>query len=143
MSDQASFTVFIESSALIAAIARQDPSAVTAIRQARRHVMSALTVAESRRTLDRLERDGALTALQAARARRELDALLEQSDVIPIGKDILDRAAQPFRVEPVRTLDAIHLATLDWVGEPSTRLTVLTRDRRVAENARAEGYEVR
>ena len=51
-------------------------------------------------------------------------------------------AARPFPVEPVRTLDAIHLATLEVLGEVPQLVTVVTRDARMGENARAMGYGV-
>jgi hypothetical protein len=42
----------------------------------------------------------------------------------------------------IRTLDAIHLATLERLGETPPLVTVITRDDRVARNARASGYAV-
>jgi hypothetical protein len=43
-------------------------------------------------------------------------------------------------VKPVRTLDAIHLATVESLGESPQLVTVVTRDVRIRENARALGY---
>ena len=51
-------------------------------------------------------------------------------------------AARPFPIEPVRTLDAIHLATIEEIGETPPFITIVTRDRRVRENAKALGYAV-
>ncbi|HLA89713.1 MAG TPA: hypothetical protein VJL28_04690 [Gemmatimonadaceae bacterium] len=42
----------------------------------------------------------------------------------------------------MRTLDAIHLATLEVLGEVPQLVTVVTRDARMGENARAMGYGV-
>jgi hypothetical protein len=53
---------------------------------------------------------------------------------------VLTRAARPFPAEPIRTLDAIHLATLETLGDAPALLTVVTRDLRVRENATALGY---
>ena len=39
-------------------------------------------------------------------------------------------------------LDAMHLATVEMLGEPPALVTVLTRDGRVRENAIALGYAV-
>lgn len=47
-----------------------------------------------------------------------------------------------FPIEPVRTLDAVHLATVEWLGEPAALTVIVTRDDRVRENARALGYAV-
>jgi hypothetical protein len=51
-------------------------------------------------------------------------------------------AAVVYAIDTSRTLDAIHLATLEVLGEPPALLTVLTRDTRVQENAAALGYAV-
>ena len=47
-----------------------------------------------------------------------------------------------FPVEPIRTLDALHLATAELLGESPQLVTILTRDSRVIDNARALGYAV-
>ena len=51
---------------------------------------------------------------------------------------ILAHAERRFPVEPVRTSDAIHLATAD----PPALVTIVTRDVRVRDNANASGYPV-
>ena len=45
-------------------------------------------------------------------------------------------------MEPIGTLDANHLATVESLGEPPHLVTVITRHTRIAENARALGYSV-
>jgi hypothetical protein len=55
---------------------------------------------------------------------------------------VLARVRRPFPVEPLRTLDALHLATTEMLGEPPPLVTVVTRDVRVRENAQALGYTV-
>jgi predicted nucleic acid-binding protein len=47
---------------------------------------------------------------------------------------------RPFPAEPIRTLDAIHLATAELLGEAPQLVTIVTRDERVRANARALGY---
>ncbi len=59
-----------------------------------------------------------------------------------VTESILTHAGRPFPVEPVRTLDAIHLATASALGDPPALLTIVTRDVRVRENALALGYSV-
>jgi hypothetical protein len=49
---------------------------------------------------------------------------------------------RPFPVEPVRTLDAVHLATTELLGEPPALVTIVTRDARVGQNTEALGYAV-
>lgn len=52
------------------------------------------------------------------------------------------RAGRLFPVEPVRTLDAIHIATAELLGDPPPLIAFITRDKRVADNARALGYSI-
>jgi len=59
-----------------------------------------------------------------------------------VTRAVLLRAGRPFPIEPVRTLDAIHLATLETLGDTPQLISVITRDARVRENARALGYVV-
>ena len=75
----------------------------------------------------------------AVRALRQFE---RRCYVVAITEDVLERVKRPFLVEPVRTLDAIHLATVETLGEPPALVTVLTRDGRVRENAIALGYSV-
>ena len=62
-------------------------------------------------------------------------ALLELSPVI------LTRALSAFPV-PVRTLDALHLASLDYLRKQRQSVELATYDRRMAEAARAMGAPV-
>ena len=55
---------------------------------------------------------------------------------------VLSRAGRPFPVEPIRTLDAVHLATAELLGEPPQLVTIVTRDARAGDNARPLGYAV-
>jgi hypothetical protein len=45
-------------------------------------------------------------------------------------------------VEPIRTLDAVHLATAESLGDAPALLVVVTRDIRVRDNATAMGHPV-
>ena len=49
---------------------------------------------------------------------------------------------RPFPIEPIRTLDAVHLATAELLDEAPQVVTIVTRDVRVRDNARALGYIV-
>ena len=62
--------------------------------------------------------------------------------VVAITDEVLARVRKPFPMEPVRTLDAVHLATADSLGEPPPLVTMVTRDTRVRDNAQALGYAV-
>jgi predicted nucleic acid-binding protein len=62
--------------------------------------------------------------------------------VVAVTDAVLARVRRPFPVEPIRTLDAVHLATAELLGEPPPLMIVVTRDSRVRENAEALGYSV-
>jgi predicted nucleic acid-binding protein len=134
--------VYVESSALVAAWLESDEWAKRALNSPGRLVTSAITFTEARRAVLRARVAGRITAAQAASA---LDGLIRQSaqcQVVAVSEDVLARAGQAFPVEPVRTLDAIHLASMELLGVAPHFLSVVTRDARVADNARALGYAV-
>ena len=136
------YALYVESSALVAAMFDGDATARRAILAAPHRVASALTIAESRRAVVRAAERQPLrmeTRLAFAEFLREFEA---KCLVVSITADILARVGRPFAVEPVRTLDAIHLATVELIDRPPELVHVLTRDRRVADNARAMGCRV-
>jgi predicted nucleic acid-binding protein len=59
-----------------------------------------------------------------------------------IDDDIVRRARAPFPVEPLRTLDAIHLATALTALTALPRLAILSLDGRIRDNAEALGLTV-
>jgi uncharacterized protein len=133
---------YVESSALLAALLEQDPSALAALRAADRLVTSSLTFAESARAVVRARVTGRLTPEQERAALRALRTFERRCAVIAVTDAVLQRAGRPFPVEPIRTLDAIHLATAELLGEPPQLVNILTRDMRVRDNAKALGYSL-
>jgi hypothetical protein len=55
---------------------------------------------------------------------------------------VLARAALPFPREPVRTLDAIHLASAVLHAQAAAPLEVLSTDPRIRDSAVALGWPV-
>jgi predicted nucleic acid-binding protein len=133
---------YIESSALVAAIVERDAEAAAQISEIGPRATSALTLAEAARAVTRARVTGRLTPREERSALRVLRHFAQRSVAIAITGEILERSARPFPIEPVRTLDAIHLATLESLGETPQLVTVVTRDDRIARNARALGYAV-
>lgn len=131
---------YVESSALLAALLEQDPSALAALRAGDRLVTSGLTFAESARAVVRARVSGRLTPEQERAALRALRTFERRCGVIAVTDAVLQRVGRPFPVEPIRTLDAIHLATAELLGDPPQLITILTRDVRVRDNAKALGY---
>ena len=56
--------------------------------------------------------------------------------------DLLIEDGVLVELKAARTLDAVHLATVEFLGEPPQLVTIVTRDERVRANARALGYMV-
>lgn len=135
-------TRYVESSALLAAMLEGDPAARKAIRAAGRLVTSALTLAEASRAVVRARVTGRLTAAAEREAIRGLHTFARRCEIVAVSDEVLVRAGSPFTVEPIRTLDAIHIATAELLGEPPQLVTLITRDKRVADNARALGYSL-
>ena len=63
----------------------------------------------------------------------------ERIHVVPVDQRCLDRAAELGRTQPVRTVDAIHLAAADRLPRPTTYLTF---DPGQIPVAMALGYDV-
>lgn len=133
--------VYIETSAVLSAILGQAPTVIGSATESGARFTSALTRAETRRVIARGEAVGGFTSDEARRARTVMEQFFSDCDVVSLTDAILLRAGQRFPIEPVRTLDAIHLATIESVGIPPHLVRVVTNDRRVRENARAMGYD--
>lgn len=65
--------------------------------------------------------------------RRTRPVLLR--DIVAVTSELLARAGRPFPAGPVRTLDAIHLATAELPGEPLPLIVLVARDAHVRDNA--------
>ncbi|HXF57476.1 MAG TPA: PIN domain-containing protein [Actinomycetota bacterium] len=61
--------------------------------------------------------------------------------LVELAPPVLARALDPFPV-PVRTLDALHLATVDFLRRQGQRPTLASYDRRLSEAAAALGVPV-
>ena len=133
---------YVESSPLVAALLEHDAEALKSLRARARHITSALTLAETARAVVRA-RVGERLTLDAERAAvRALRRFERRCYVVAVTDDVLARVRRPFPVEPVRTLDAVHIATVESLGEPPQLVAIVTRDHRVRENLQALGYSV-
>ena len=62
--------------------------------------------------------------------------------VAEVTAEVRSRAALEFPIEPVRSLDAIHLATIEIWSRTIGLLAVASTDDRVRRNAQALGHDV-
>lgn len=133
---------YIESSALVAALLEKDAGALKSVRTRGRKVTSALTIAETARAILRARAAARLTADEERTAVRALRRFERRCYLVAVTDTVLARVRRPFPVEPIRTLDAVHLATAELLGEPPPLVTVVTRDVRVRATAESLGYAV-
>ncbi|MGH7313425.1 MAG: type II toxin-antitoxin system VapC family toxin, partial [Candidatus Rokuibacteriota bacterium] len=110
-----------------------------ALAQADLVVASDLTLVECDRILIRRQATGALSASDADRLRRMLSAAAGHWDVMRIEREVIERARRPFPGEPIRTLDALHLASGLVARAAVDELAVLSLDERVRTAAQALG----
>ena len=133
--------IYVESSALVAALLEHDASVIKRLPAGTRRVTSPLTLSEAGRAIIRGRTTGRLTAESEKAAVRALRTFERRCFVLEVNQ-ALDRVRRSFPAEPIRTLDAIHLATAELLGEPPQLVTIVTRDERVRANALALGYAI-
>jgi predicted nucleic acid-binding protein len=102
-------------------------------------VSSSLMFAEAERALVRAESDGLMRAVEGQRLRGALQRAGAGWTRMAVSEEVLARVSRPFPVEPVRTLDAIHLATALVFSRVFDDVRVLSFDRRILDNAGALG----
>jgi predicted nucleic acid-binding protein len=132
--------LYAETSAVLRVLAEGDRGLAAALAGAGRLVTSALTFVEAERGLRRAVAEDRLDAARHRAAQRWLAQFARSCEVVQVTEAVLDRARQAFPVEPVRTLDALHLATAKLWDDEVGGLTVLSTDRRVRANASAWGF---
>jgi uncharacterized protein with PIN domain len=105
-------------------------------------VASDLTLIECDRVLQRAIALGELNAAEAADRHAYLTAAASQWQILHLAGEVVDRVRQPFPAEPIRTLDAIHLASALIARGALPGLRLLSLDDRVRAAARKLGFEV-
>ena len=105
--------LYAESSAVLAWLLNESsaPEVRRLLAGAEIIVTSDLTLIECHRVLIRAVALGELNEAEAADRRAHLANAAARWHVLRIGSDIVDRAKEPFPEEPIRTLDAVHLAS--------------------------------
>lgn len=138
-------TVYAESSAVLAWLLGEDPVDVVrgVLGSADVVLTSDLTLVECDRVLTRATALGELPEAEAADRRALLSAAAAHWHVFRLGADIVDRARRPFPGEPIRTLDAIHLASALAARSVSAGLDLLSLDRRIRSSGQSMGFRVR
>ncbi len=134
-------TLYVESSALLAWLLSESSAgeALKRINQADTVATSVLTLLEIERALIRAEKQDLLDAGECHKLRGMFARAARAWTLMDVSKEVLEAAGRAFPVEPVRTLDAIHLATALLFMQAFPDLTMLTFDQRIEANAQALG----
>lgn len=83
-----------------------------------------------------------LHAYRVADAQRErARSILEVLSILDLDPPVLARAIEPFP-QPIRALDAIHLASADFLRRQGENITIATYDARMGMTAKAMGFEL-
>lgn len=101
---------------------------------------SDLTLIDCERVLIRASGMGCMEAAVADR-RAVLNAAAAHWNVMRLEGEIVDRARRPFPSEPIRTLDAIHLACALSARSMIPGLQLLSLDQRIRTSAKFLGFD--
>ena len=133
-----SSAVYLDTSAVLRAVLEDGttPAIERSIGSASTLVTSRLSLVEAGRAFLRLRASGQASEEQLADAGRELDALWARCEIWEITPLVCETACQVAPAKPLRTLDALHLATYLLARRRIENLELLTADQRLAEAAR-------
>jgi predicted nucleic acid-binding protein len=135
--------VYAESSAVLAWLLGEE--AGRSVREVLQHtevvMASDLTLVECDRVLIRAITTGEIDEAAAADCRAHLNAAASHWHLWRVSADIVERARRPFPAEPIRTLDAIHLATALAVRSAVPGVELLTLDDRIRRAAKQLGFQ--
>ena len=133
--------LYVETSALLRLLLEGDTALGPAL-SGEGLCTSALTFVEAGRALSRARREGRLDAAEAREAERQLALFERACDVLAVEDGVLGKAREELPEEPVRTLDALHLASLLLLDQELGDLAIATCDDRVRRNALALGFDI-
>lgn len=105
-------------------------------------VSSSLTLIECERVLIRMVSAGDVSEALAAERRATLARTAEHWVMFDLAREVVERARRPFPREPIRTLDAIHLATAVLAQSLVDELSIVSLDNRVRDSGRLMGFRV-
>jgi len=134
--------LYAESSAPLAWLLEQEYGELVAdtLGQAALIIASDLTLIECDRVLIRAVVLDELHESDAVQRQARLTAVSTRWTLLALDEEIIERARRPFPSEPVRTLDAIHLASALTARKAVSDLAMLSLDGRVRRAADSLGF---
>jgi hypothetical protein len=138
-------SLYAESSAVLAWLLDEDATeTVLGLLTADQLIIASdLTLIECDRALHRAVAIRELTEADAADRRGHLATVSSHWTLLRIGSEVVERARQSFPGLPIRTLDAVHLASLLVARSAVPGLALLSLDPRVRDAAVQLGIELR
>lgn len=103
---------------------------------------SRITFIECERTIIRAETLKNITSAEAKKLQGWLAIFESEWQILEIGEDVYNGTKVRFPVEPVRTLDAIHLSTALQFHAIYEAISVLTFDQRIIDNLEPLGINM-
>jgi predicted nucleic acid-binding protein len=136
--------VYAESSAVLAwLLGEEEGQRVRELfRRSELVTASDLTLIECDRVLIRAVVLGEIDEAKAADRRAHLNAAAAHWHVWRLSADIVDRARRPFPREPIRALDAIHLASALAVRSVVPGVELLSLDDRIRRSGEQLGFRL-
>ncbi len=127
--------LYLDTSAVLRAVLESgsSPEVETKIAAAPALITSRLSLVESARAFHRLRQLGQVSELRLADAQREVTSLWSRCELWELTAAVCDLARQVSPGKPLRTLDALHLATFLLARERIEDLELLTVDNRMRE----------
>jgi predicted nucleic acid-binding protein len=136
--------IYAESSAVAAWLLREERGAqVYAILAAATHVVASdLTVVECDRAIHHGAAVRRMSAAVAQAASSDLTEAATRWDIVNLLPSIVERARRPFPNEPIRTLDALHIAWALHARAAIPDLAILSLDGRIRRVAESVGFSL-
>jgi uncharacterized protein len=134
--------LYAESSAILSWILGEDRGAEVAdvLADSSGVIASDLTLIECERVLIRAWSTGLINEAELADQSSALARVSTHWTRLRLDETVVERARRPFPIEPIRTLDALHLASALVARSAAPGLRLLTLDQRVRENAERLGF---
>ena len=136
--------VYAETSAILRWLFNESGSdeILERLRSSQKVVCSRLTLIESHRSIHRAVALRELAEAEAAEVRAALAQSAARWAILEVSPEVGARAEQAFPVEPLRTLDALHLASALVLRHSLPDVVILSTDARVRTNATQLGFEI-
>ncbi len=129
--------LYLDTSAVLRAVLESGttPQIEARLRAAPILVTSRLALVEASRAMLRLRTAHDVAALRLADAERDIEAIWSRCEIWEITSSVCELARTVSPARPLRTLDALHLATFVLARRRIEDLEMLTSDSRLADAA--------